>query len=503
MTDIFSTTTAPEPDTVAHNLPEYSVSEISVALKREVESLFPRVRVRGEISQPSFPRSGHCYFRLKDDAAVLDAVCWKGGLSKLAIKPEEGLEVIATGRITTYAGSSRYQIVIESLELAGQGALLKLLEDRRKKLAAEGLFDAERKRALPYLPDVIGVITSPSGAVIRDILHRLADRFPRHVLIWPVAVQGDKAAAEVAAAIEGFNRLTEHGIVPRPDLLIVARGGGSLEDLWAVNEEIVVRAAAASTIPLISAVGHETDTTLIDFVSDRRAPTPTAAAEMAVPVRAELLAQALQIGARMMTAVNRGLAQERTRLVAAVRGLPRPIELIEERGQRLDDRSERLMQAGRRLLDTRIGQVAQASAKLRSPAVQIAAKAQQLNSEMRALLTALRRHEEFIRVGGERVLELGRRSQKYLEALIDRRDVSLTGTKKLLENYSFKAILKRGFALLRSATGEPILSASVAQSAGSVKIEFIDGEVDALIDDKSDSPRRPPRKPSGSQGSLL
>src|SRR5471030_2211300 len=294
---------APPPSEVAQavsNVPEFSVSELSFALKRELEGAFPRVRVRGEISQPSFPRSGHAYFRLKDENAVLDGVCWKGTLPRLGIKIEEGMEVIATGKITTYAGSSRYQIIIERMELAGEGALLKLLEDRRKKLAAEGLFDLDKKRELPFLPEVIGVVTSPSGAVIRDILHRLADRFPRRVLVWPVAVQGEKAAAEVAAAFAGFNRLPEKGPVPRPDVLIVARGGGSLEDLWAFNEEIVVRAAAASVIPLISAVGHETDTTLIDFAADVRAPTPTAAAELAVPVRTELLAQTLDFERRLL-----------------------------------------------------------------------------------------------------------------------------------------------------------------------------------------------------------
>jgi exodeoxyribonuclease VII large subunit len=509
MGDIFSAT-APADDAIAHNLPEYSVSEISVALKREVEGAFPRVRVRGEISQPSFPRSGHCYFRLKDDGAVLDAVCWKGGLARLEVRPEEGLEVIATGRITTYAGSSRYQIVVEALEMAGQGALLKLLEDRRKKLTAEGLFAAERKRALPYLPDVIGVVTSPSGAVIRDILHRLADRFPRHVLIWPVAVQGDKAAAEVAAAIEGFNRLTPDGVVPRPDVLIVARGGGSLEDLWAFNEEIVVRAAANSKIPLISAVGHETDTTLIDFASDRRAPTPTAAAEMAVPVRADLLAQALRSGARMIAAINRGLAQERTRLLAAVRGLPRPLELIEERGQRLDDRTERLLQAGKRLIDMRVSEVAHASAKLRSPAAQIDAKAQQLLSEARALQAGWHRYSDRVREGiangGEKLARLRRQADAGLKALLERRDTALAGAGKLLESYSFHTVLKRGFALVRDGAGEPVLSAAAAQ--GDVSIEFADGKVGAAITGKpaTPSPPRTPRKPSsgsGGQGSLL
>src|ERR1700736_5837751 len=273
------------------NLPEYTVSELSLALKRSIEDGFSHVRVRGEVSGFKRHGSGHCYFALKDAEAVLDAVCWRQTAIRLPIKPEDGMEVVCTGRLTTSPGRSKYQLVIDSIELAGIGALLKILEDRRQRLAAEGLFVAERKKKLPFLPGVIGIVTSPSGAVIRDILHRLADRFPRHVLVWPVAVQGDGAAAQVAAAIAGFNAIPEHGPVPRPDILIVARGGGSLEDLWAFNEEIVVRAAATSTIPLISAVGHETDTTLIDHAADRRAPTPTAAAEMAVPVRLDLLAE--------------------------------------------------------------------------------------------------------------------------------------------------------------------------------------------------------------------
>ena len=358
------------------NVPEFTVSELSFALKREIETGFPRVRVRGEISQPSFPRSGHCYFRLKDENAVLDAVCWKGTMPRLGLKIEEGMEVIATGKLTTYAGSSRYQIIIDRVELAGEGALLKLLEDRRKRLQAEGLFDADRKRPLPFLPVVVGVVTSPSGAVIRDILHRLSDRFPRHVLVWPVAVQGDKAAAEVAAAIAGFNRLSEGGPVPRPDILIVARGGGSLEDLWAFNEEIVVRAAAASTIPLISAVGHETDTTLIDFVSDRRAPTPSAAAEMAVPVRADLMAQTLDFGKRTMACMNRVLREAGLAVSGLARGLGDPLRLIEERQQRLDVSGERLALATRQLVERR-GH-ALAAARLVSPIAVLLAKQQAL-----------------------------------------------------------------------------------------------------------------------------
>ena len=297
------------------NLPEYTVSELSLALKRSIEDGFGQVRVRGEISGFKRHGSGHCYFALKDTDAVLDAVCWRTTAIRLDLKPEDGMEVVCSGRLTTYPGRSKYQLVVDRIELAGKGALLRLLEERRLRLAAEGLFAAERKQKLPFLPAVIGIVTSPTGAVIRDILHRLADRFPRHVLIWPVAVQGEGAAAQVAAAIDGFNRLTAGGSVPRPDLIIVARGGGSLEDLMAFNEEIVVRAAAASAIPLISAVGHETDTTLIDHASDRRAPTPTAAAEMAVPVRLDLVADlAGKIGApcrQLVAALCRAAAAPR------------------------------------------------------------------------------------------------------------------------------------------------------------------------------------------------
>src|SRR5579884_2177206 len=290
------------------NIPEWSVSELSAALKRTVEDAYGYVRVRGEVSgfRGASP-SGHVYFRLKDDKAVLDAVIWKMTFGRLRVKPQEGLDVVVTGRLTTFAGSSKYQIIIDTLDPAGIGALMALLEERKKKLAAEGLFDEARKQLLPFLPEVIGVVTSPTGAVIRDILHRLQDRFPRRVLVWPVRVQGETSAAEVAAAIEGFNALPQHGAVSRPDLIIVARGGGSLEDLWSFNEEIVVRAAAASLIPLISAIGHETDVTLIDFAADRRAPTPTAAAEMAVPVRAELLTRLASLSARKLACWQRGI----------------------------------------------------------------------------------------------------------------------------------------------------------------------------------------------------
>ena len=319
------------------NAPEFTVSELSSALKRTVEDAYGHVRVRGEISGFRGPHSsGHCYFALKDESAKIEAVIWKGVHGRMRFKPQEGLEVIATGKLTTYPGSSKYQIVIEAIEPAGIGALMALMEERKRKLAAEGLFDEARKQLLPWLPEVIGVVTSPTGAVIRDILHRLQDRFPRRVLVWPVKVQGEGSAEQVAAAIRGFNALPEGGRIPRPDLLIVARGGGSLEDLWSFNEEIVVRAAAESMIPLISAVGHETDITLIDFAADKRAPTPTAAAEMAVPVRAELFVEVSALARRTMLCWQRAQESRRNELRAAARALPAAGELLAIPRQRLD-----------------------------------------------------------------------------------------------------------------------------------------------------------------------
>src|SRR5256714_1211210 len=328
------------------NIPEWTVSELSAALKRTVEDAYGFVRVRGEITGYRGPHSsGHCYFALKDEGAKIDAVIWRTAFGRIRFKPEEGLEVIATGKLTTYPGRSSYQIVIESLEPAGVGALMALLEERKKNLAAQGLFDEARKQLFPSPPAVIGVITSPTGAVIRDILHRLADRFPRHVLVWPVRVQGEGSAEEVAAAIVGFNALPEGGRIARPDVLIVARGGGSLEDLWSFNEEIVVRAAAESMIPLISAVGHETDITLIDFASDKRCPTPTAAAECAVPVRSELLAQIDSLARRRVSLWVRGMEARRAELRAAARALPAADQLLAVPRQKLDSLSDRLPRA--------------------------------------------------------------------------------------------------------------------------------------------------------------
>ncbi|CAN5479003.1 exodeoxyribonuclease VII large subunit [soil metagenome] len=501
-----------DPPSGVSNVPEFSVSELSFALKRQLEGAFPRVRVRGEISQPSFPRSGHCYFRLKDENAVLDGVCWKGTVPRLGIKIEEGMEVIATGKITTYAGSSRYQIIIDSIELAGEGALLKLLEDRRKKLAAEGLFAQERKRPLPFLPEVIGVVTSPSGAVIRDILHRLADRFPCRVLIWPVSVQGDKAAGEVAAAIAGFNRLPEQGPVPRPDVLIVARGGGSLEDLWAFNEEIVVRAAAASTIPLISAVGHETDTTLIDFASDRRAPTPTAAAEMAVPVRADLLAQTLDFGQRTMACMTRALREASTELAGLVRGLGDPLRLIEERQQRLDVSGERLALATRALVERRGHELERA--RLTSPQAVILAKEQALVAEVRVLEGAMRRYagdtRQKIERTSDRLEQFADRLKRGSGEVVARYGERVDQLGKLLESYSFHSVLNRGFALVRDQDGQPVLAAAGARAGDAISLEFADGRIGARVTDGLGTAARPappaPRRReggSGNQGSLL
>ncbi len=324
------------------NQPEYTVSELSGAVKRVIEGEFGLVRVRGEVGRVSRPASGHLYFDLKDDRSVIAAISWKGQVGKMQVRPEEGMEVIATGRMTTFPGQSKYQLIVDDVAPAGAGALMAMLEKRKAALGAEGLFEASRKKPIPYLPQVIGVITSPSGAVIRDILHRLRDRFPRHVLIWPVAVQGQDCAAQVAAAIRGFNAIQPGGPIPRPDVLIVARGGGSLEDLWGFNEEVVVRAAAASVIPLISAVGHETDTTLIDYASDLRAPTPTAAAELAVPVRLELLAVLDALGARLTRGVVQGVTARGQRLRDLGRALPRLEALLASPRQRLDGAGTRL-----------------------------------------------------------------------------------------------------------------------------------------------------------------
>lgn len=476
------------------NLPEFSVGEISQAVKRTVESSFERVRVRGEISRPTRAGSGHLYLTLKDDSAVLDAVCWRGAAQRLSIQPEEGMEVIATGKLTTYPGRSKYQMVIDQMELAGEGALLKLLEDRRKRLAAEGLFDADRKRAIPFLPTVIGVVTSPTGAVIRDILHRLADRFPVHVIVWPVLVQGDGAKDQVARAIHGFNAIpAAGGAMPRPDLLIVARGGGSLEDLWTFNEEEVVRAAAASDIPLISAVGHETDTTLIDFASDRRAPTPTAAAEMAVPVRADLIARIAEDTARLTGAVSRRLNEGRTIVAGLARGLGDPAARIEQAQQRLDYAGGTAQSRITALLDRLKYAV---DRPIPSPAEILAQTRGRFDTVARGLRLA---PIERSIADGERDLRRMLRSAESSYARRLRLETDrLAGVGKLLDANSFERVLERGFALVRDDSGAPVKSAAETRDGQSVTLRFRDGEAPAVIGPSSSGGGKPkPRtKPS-------
>ncbi|HEX4296638.1 MAG TPA: exodeoxyribonuclease VII large subunit, partial [Devosia sp.] len=420
---------------------------------------FQFVRVRGEISGfRGVHSSGHAYFTLKDDAASIDAVVWKTTWPRLRFKPEEGLEIIATGRLTTFPRSSKYQIVIEQIEPAGAGALMALLEERRKKLAAEGLFAAERKQPLPYLPRIIGVVTSPTGAVIRDILHRLDDRFPSHVLVWPVRVQGETAAMEVAAAIDGFNALADNGPVPRPDLLIVARGGGSIEDLWSFNEEIVVRAVAASRIPVISGVGHETDTTLVDYAADHRAPTPSAAAEAAVPVRAELIAHVDDQGQRARTVIRRQLAARRDRLRAAAGELPRPLDLLSIARQRLDLAATHLAASLRHLGQQKRLRFATAAARL-SPT---------------ALRTDLRHAHARLGPCADRLQPAARR-------VLAQRAERLAATVGLLDAYSYKSVLARGFALVNDAEGNLVRSKDDVGPGAVLAIEVADGRIGATV----------------------
>ncbi|HIA80723.1 MAG TPA: exodeoxyribonuclease VII large subunit, partial [Rhodospirillales bacterium] len=412
------------------NKPEFTVSELSQALKLAVEEAFSQVRVRGEISRLTLARSGHMYLTLKDENAVLDGVCWRGTVSRLSISPEDGLEVIATGRLSTYSGRSSYQIVIEQMEVAGEGALLKLLEDRRRKLLAEGLFDEGRKQPLPYIPEVIGVVTSPTGAAIRDILNRLRERFPRRVLVWPTNVQGEGAAEQIASAIDGFNKLVSDGELLKPDLIIVARGGGSLEDLWAFNEELVVRATAASKIPIISAVGHETDVTLIDFASDRRASTPTAAAEIAVPVRAELTEKSGNMGARLLPAIQRQLDFFGKEIEGLGRAIPLPLRWVEAEVQRLDDRADRGL---------------------------VNPKQQLLYNNGKLMATARAWH-------------------RSLESVIKQKLNELDKASLILEGASYQRILESGFALVTDQSGKTVSAVDVS-SGTKLGIRFFDGDI--------------------------
>ena len=440
-----------------HNQPIYTVSEVSQAIKRTVEDHFGLIQLRGEISGFKLHSSGHAYFTLKDDEAVIDAVCWRGNISRLNFKCEDGLEVIATGKVTTYPGRSKYQIVVDRMEPAGAGALMALLEKRKKQLESEGLFDPKRKKQLPYLPQVIGVITSPTGAVIRDILHRLSDRFPLHVIVWPVAVQGEGAAEQVAEAIAGFNALNESSI-PKPDLLIVARGGGSIEDLWAFNEEIVVRAAADSQIPLISAVGHETDTTLIDYASDRRAPTPTAAAEMAVPVRSELMMTLAQLQLRMSQGQQQRFHRLSDKLEGLSRGLPKPQALLEQKTQRLDDWAERLLLALPQLIKRKQDTLHLLASRL----------------QPRLLL------QEIVSVS-KQISDLHQRSGLAVMRSLERRSQTLSSIDSLMEALNYQRVLERGFALVKDGQGRVVSSAARAAEAGDLTLVFKDGEIVATI----------------------
>lgn len=433
------------------NVPPLSVSQLSAAIKRTVEDGFARVRVRGELSGAKRAASGHFYAALKDDNALIDMVMWKGQAGRLAFRPEDGIEVIATGKLTTYPGRSKYQLVVDTLEVAGEGALMLLFEKLKARLGAEGLFDRERKyERLPYLPRTIGVVTSPTGAVIRDILHRLADRCPTHVIVWPVLVQGDGAAAQVANAIRGFDAIAPGGPVPRPDLVIVARGGGSIEDLWAFNEEVVVRAIADCRIPTISAVGHETDVTLADYAADVRAPTPTAAAEMAVPVRAELQAQLATWNGRIIGAANRHQSLASERLTALARHLPKRDALYAPQRQRLDDAGDRLDRSQRHRL---------------------AVISERLATRGAALRPAL----------------LARRW--------DRDRALLDGLGRLLDSLDPRALLSRGYAMVRDSGGAIVTTAAKARAAQHLQLQFADGEVPVAVGDGDSAPSPPTSKP--------
>jgi exodeoxyribonuclease VII large subunit len=488
----------------ASNLPEYSVSDLAGALKRAIEDQFGFVRLRGEISGYRGPHSsGHVYFSLKDANARIDAVIWKGVFGRLRFRPEEGLEVIASGRISTFPGKSSYQIIIEAMEPAGVGALMALLEERRRMLTAEGLFAAERKQLLPYLPGVVGIVTSPTGAVIRDMIHRLSDRFPRRVLLWPVRVQGEGSAEEVAAAIRGFNAMEGSAGMPRPDVLIVARGGGSLEDLWSFNEEIVVRAAAQSAIPLVSAIGHETDWTLLYLVADVRAPTPTAAAEMVVPVRAELLATLADRHARLQRAAIRAGERRRRDLTSLLRALPTAEQLVAVPRQRLDLAGIKLANHTGRCLSQRRLALATQARRLgaQAPAARLATMRERLKAlaaRHRALPAPLllRRRERVAQL--EQRLKQGfavgitlarrdaaRKSQtlsnvsaslrRAFTRLMEKRRARLSAAQGLLAALGYRQVLARGYALVRDGAGKPLRSVGNVAAGALLTVELADG----------------------------
>ncbi len=496
-----------EPAAGGSNIAEYSV--LSFALKKCVEETFSYVRVRGELGRISRPASGHIYLDLKDEKAVLAGVIWRGQAGRLKIEPEQGLEVIVTGRLTTFPGQSKYQIVIDWMEPAGIGALMALLEERKKKLAAEGLFDEARKKAPPFLPRVIGIVTSPSGAVIRDMLHGFDERFPSHILVWPVRVQGENCAQEVAAAIRGFNGLDAQGMLPRPDLLIVARGGGSLEDLWGFNEEIVVRAVAASAIPVISAVGHETDWTLIDLAADARAPTPTKAAEWAVPMRSDLIERTAEYSHRLSLGTRRALEGRRSYLTALSRALPQFGSVLALPRQKFDLTAERLGTAiNREIANLRIALTTLVRGmpnlkgfvllrRQRFDAVaERAGLASKQNVQYRRM-TYNRFAERLSRTGiankisvNEQALDnLRQRARRALANSVRGQRRVLDGHAKLLSSLSYRQVLSRGFALVRSPDGTTIRRAAAVHAGDGLQIDFVDGRVAAEVTDVNTSPR--------------
>ncbi|WP_298256931.1 exodeoxyribonuclease VII large subunit [uncultured Litoreibacter sp.] len=510
-----------EDDQPGRNEPEFTVTEIAGAVKRTIEGQFGRVRIKGEVGRVMIARSGHVYLDLKDDRAVLASIIWKGQAAKMAIRPEEGMEVVAIGKLTTFPGQSKYQMVIEEIRPAGVGALMAMLEKRKALLESEGLFDASRKKRIPYLPEIIGVVTSPQGAVIRDILHRLRDRFPRKVLIWPVAVQGEACAPQVTAAINGFNALTSGGALPRPDLIIVARGGGSIEDLWGFNEEAVARAAAASDIPLISAVGHETDTTLIDYVSDLRAPTPTAAAEHAVPVRLELLAAVDSYGARMAQALTGMVGARKQRLADVSRALPRREELTQVARQRFD------IAGGRLDASLKAGAAAKRLAfeKAVSPlrpsilARQTDRMKARLNQASDKLAVALDRRAERSRAQFDRVAA-GLSPNGLSRDLTLQRDRLARATRaasqagqgqvlnwrsnmekldRLRETLGYQATLQRGYAVVWD--GDKVVTDSkAAKKAAALEVQFKDARIPVGAAAK---PAPKPKPPKSGQASLF
>ena len=486
------------------NLAELTVSELSAALKRTIEDAYGYVRVRGELGKVSYHGNGHVYFDLKDDRACIAGVIWRSTAVRIPLKLEAGLEVVVTGRLTTYPGRSQYQIIVDALEPAGIGALMALLEERKRKLAVEGLFDEARKQLLPFLPRIIGVVTSPSGAVIRDILHRLADRFPRRVLLWPVKVQGEGSALEVAAAIEGFNALPERErqiLPPRPDLIIVARGGGSLEDLWSFNEEIVVRAAAASLIPLISAVGHETDVTLIDFAADRRAPTPTAAAEMAVPVRSELLLDIQSLAHRALACWRRNQESRRAELRSAARALPKAEDLFAVSRQRLDHAAAGLNRALRTNAHAHHVRLSRIAGRLSSRLLGNNVERRRerylgLASRLRASVAAnIVVHRTRLGQERERVVAFGDRARRAVRQCIAVQQSRAERGGELLAAFSYRGVLARGFALVRDAEGQPLRSARTVTAGMPLDIEFSDGRIPARAESGPAVERSP--SPSG------